>query len=328
MFRSLIPASVLLVAVVAACGGTAATPAPTTQPTAAATVAATASPAPTLGFTVSLAPAGYFVGASGLTLYTFAKDTANTSNCTAGQCHDNWPPVLAETGNSVKIGAGLTPSDFGTTVWPDGTTQVTFKDIPLYYFAGDQAVGDTNGEGVGGVWHTATKASTLPVTSTPPSASPSASPTEVASATDAPSPVNTGSASPQASICHDEYDYEVPCPSDAAAGPTVSVSADGNLVNFAGMTLYTFDNDTTENTSACSGDCATNWPAVTIEEGQAVSVGDGVDLEDFTTFTRSDNSAAQVAYYAKPLYTFAGDAAAGDTNGDGVGGLWHIAKPQ
>jgi predicted lipoprotein with Yx(FWY)xxD motif len=29
----------------------------------------------------------------------------------------------------------------------------------------------------------------------------------------------------------------------------------------------------------------------------------------------------------KPLYRYAGDAQAGDVNGDGVGGVWHVAKP-
>lgn len=322
MFRSLIPTSALLVVLAAACSSPAATSAPTTQPT----VAASPSAAATLGYTVALAPGGFFVGPTGLSLYTFDKDAPGTSSCTSGKCHDNWPPLALASGAQVALGAGLDESDFATIAWPDGTTQVTFKDIPLYYFAGDQAVGQTNGEGVGGVWHLATNQSTLPVPSVEPSASASAA---VSIAPSTP-PTSGGSSapSPQASICHDEYDYEVPCPSDAASGPTVSVSAEGNLVNSAGMSLYTFDKDTTENISACTGECLVNWPALTIETGQAVSVGDGVDLEDFTTFTRTDDTSTQVAYYAKPLYTFIGDAAPGDTNGDGVSGIWHLAKPQ
>jgi len=34
----------------------------------------------------------------------------------------------------------------------DGTKQVTYNDMPLYYFAGDKAPGDTTGQGVGGAW--------------------------------------------------------------------------------------------------------------------------------------------------------------------------------
>src|SRR6476620_4330287 len=114
MFRSLIPASVLLVALVAACNGPAATPVPTTAPTPAPTASPTPSPAPTLGFSVSLAPSGFFVGPNGMTLYTFDKDTPGTSNCTSEQCVGNWPALTIAEGSTVAIGAGLTESDFGT----------------------------------------------------------------------------------------------------------------------------------------------------------------------------------------------------------------------
>ena len=35
----------------------------------------------------------------------------------------------------------------------DGAEQWAFKGMPLYYWAGDSKPGDTNGDGVGGVWH-------------------------------------------------------------------------------------------------------------------------------------------------------------------------------
>jgi predicted lipoprotein with Yx(FWY)xxD motif len=317
MFRSLIPASVLLVAVVAACNGTAATPVPTTAPTPTPAATPTPSPAPTLSTTVALAPAGFFVGSNGMTLYTFDNDTLGTSNCTSAQCAGNWPALILPGGVQLTVGAGLQAADFAFITRADGGQQVTFKNIPLYNFAGDSAVGDTNGEGVGGVWHTATMASTLPVAT--------ASPTATATATASTAASSTPTA--EATACFDNDGYQIPCPSDSAGGPTVSVSAAGNLVTSTGMSLYTYDNDTTENQSACNAECATSWPALTIATGQAVSVGAGVDLEDFTTFDRTDGG-IQVAYYAKPLYLFAADTAPGDTNGDGVGGVWHLAKPQ
>ena len=40
----------------------------------------------------------------------------------------------------------------GTTKRTDGTTQVTYNSHPLYYFAGDKAAGDTNGQGTAGIW--------------------------------------------------------------------------------------------------------------------------------------------------------------------------------
>ena len=166
--KSLIPASVVLAALVAACAGTGSTPAPTAAPATPAPATAAASAPVTLAFTVSLAPAGFFVGPNGHTLYTFDKDTAGTSNCQADQCVTNWPALTLQGGVQLAIGAGLTQTDFATITRNDGTAQVTFKDIPLYYFAGDTAVGDKNGDGVGGIWHLATTASTPPAASSAP----------------------------------------------------------------------------------------------------------------------------------------------------------------
>ncbi len=328
-FRSMAPASLVLVALIAACSGAGSSPAPTTAPATAAPSAAPATAtAPTLAFTVSLAPAGFFVSSNGMALYTFDKDTLGQSNCQTGQCATNWPALVLQGGVQLAIGAGLNASDFATISRDDGTKQVTFKEIPLYNFAGDTAIGDTKGDGVGGIWHLATKASTLPVPSTAPSTAPTTAPTTPASAPASPAASSGGK------ICYDEYNTVIPCPSGspagspAAGGPTVAVSTDGYLVSSTGLALYEYDKDTTANTSACTADCATNWPALTVTEGAVVTVGDGVDLEDFTTFTRSDDSTSQVSYYGKPLYMFSGDAAAGDTNGANVSPSWHLAMPQ
>jgi predicted lipoprotein with Yx(FWY)xxD motif len=115
-----------------------------------------------------------------------------------------------------------------------------------------------------------------------------------------------------------------------AAGESYEITvadteAGSALAGDDGMTLYTFDNDTTPGTSACTGDCATNWPAFTVDEGEQATAGDGVTGE-IGTITRDDGS-TQVTYNDKPLYYFSGDSAAGDSNGDGVGGVWHIAAP-
>jgi predicted lipoprotein with Yx(FWY)xxD motif len=323
MSRLFLSASFVVVALVAACNAApGATTAPTTAPqTAAPTVAPTA--APTLAFTVALAPGGFFVGPDGKTLYSFDKDTAGVSNCQPGQCLDNWPPLLLPGGVQLTVGAGLSASNFAFITRADGGRQVTFKDVPLYYFAGDQAVGDKNGDGIGGVWHLATK-DTVPVAAA--TEAPSVAPTTGATTgpTNAPS---SAAESPEA--CFDNDGYQVPCTPGTPGEVTVSIASDGGyLVSATGMTLYTFDKDTTENSSACTADCLGNWPALTIEDGTAVSVGEGLDVEDFTTFTRADDGTFQVAYYAKPLYMFAGDSAPGDTNGDGVAGVWHLAMPQ
>src|SRR3954454_22312461 len=99
MFRSLLPASVMLVAVVAACSGGsgAATTAPTARPATAAPASvapASAASSAAAGPTVSASTEGFFVGPNGNTLYTFDKDTANTSNCGVVQCATNWPALV------------------------------------------------------------------------------------------------------------------------------------------------------------------------------------------------------------------------------------------
>lgn len=86
--------------------------------------------------------------ADGMTIYYFANDSEGTSTCD-GDCLANWPPVPAE--GSPSAGEGVTV-ELGTTTATDGTTMLTVNGFPAYYFAGDQAAGDTNGQGVGGVW--------------------------------------------------------------------------------------------------------------------------------------------------------------------------------
>ena len=97
------------------------------------------------------------------------------------------------------------------------------------------------------------------------------------------------------------------------------------VVDSAGMTLYMFDNDTQgSGTSTCEGQCATNWPAFTTDSEEAPAV-DGITGE-VGTMTGVDGS-TQVTLNGWPLYYFAGDSAAGDTNGQGVGGIWWVLDP-
>lgn len=86
--------------------------------------------------------------AEGNTIYYFANDSEDTSTC-AGDCLANWPPVPAE--GTPTAGDGV-DAELGTTEATDGTTMLTVNGFPAYYFAGDSAAGDTNGQGVGGVW--------------------------------------------------------------------------------------------------------------------------------------------------------------------------------
>jgi len=86
--------------------------------------------------------------ADGKTLYLFTKDSGTTSACTAG-CAQAWPPLTGD----VTPGKGLDADDFSTITRDDGVAQVTFYGHPLYFFAGDTAPGDANGQGSNGVWY-------------------------------------------------------------------------------------------------------------------------------------------------------------------------------
>lgn len=138
----------------AACGG-GATPSPTASAPATAAPSGSPSAAPSEGVdeydvAVGMSPAAgdYLTGAGGLALYTFTNDTGSDSTCYEA-CAAAWPPLLADGDVAAGPGVGGT---FATTERTDGTTQVTYNGKPLYYYAADKAPGDTNGEGLNGVW--------------------------------------------------------------------------------------------------------------------------------------------------------------------------------
>ncbi len=97
------------------------------------------------------------------------------------------------------------------------------------------------------------------------------------------------------------------------------------LVGPTGMTLYIFTNDE-PGVSNCSGECLTNWPALTVESADAIVPGLYLGGE-LGTITRDDGS-LQVTYNGWPLYYFANDAAIGDANGEGAGEKWYTVVPE
>jgi predicted lipoprotein with Yx(FWY)xxD motif len=89
--------------------------------------------------------------AKGFTMYWFAIDTPNKSNCT-GVCVTFWPPVTGKP--SVASGVSL-PGKLGTITRSDGTTQATYNGHPLYTYKADTAPGQAGGNGLnlsGGLW--------------------------------------------------------------------------------------------------------------------------------------------------------------------------------
>lgn len=87
------------------------------------------------------------VGANDMTLYTFDKDAVGVTNC-YDKCAENWPPLIAD--------AGAKPEgDFTLVDRTDGSKMWAYKGWPLYFWVKDEKPGDTTGDMVGEVWHTA-----------------------------------------------------------------------------------------------------------------------------------------------------------------------------
>ena len=90
--------------------------------------------------------------ADGNTLYMFMPDQQQNGEPTCyDDCAQAWPAFEAE--GDLVAGEGLDQSLLGSVERTDGATQVTYNDLPLYYFSGDDAAGDTNGQGLMDVWY-------------------------------------------------------------------------------------------------------------------------------------------------------------------------------
>ena len=85
-------------------------------------------------------------GDDGMTVYIFTKDVKDSgkSVCT-GDCLVTWPALTVPAGATPTGGAGVTGKLGTITREDDGTLQVTYNGLPLYYFKNDKAPGDANG---------------------------------------------------------------------------------------------------------------------------------------------------------------------------------------
>jgi predicted lipoprotein with Yx(FWY)xxD motif len=107
---------------------------------------------------------------------------------------------------------------------------------------------------------------------------------------------------------------------------TKSGSAGSYLTDGSGRAIYLWVKDGM-NKSNCSGACASAWPPVSASG--SVTASGGALSKDLGTITRSDGS-KQVTYDGHPLYYYAGDTGAGQTNGqgsDGFGAKWWLVSP-
>jgi predicted lipoprotein with Yx(FWY)xxD motif len=112
-------------------------------------------------------------------------------------------------------------------------------------------------------------------------------------------------------------------PTGAASVALASSKLGKILVDAKGRTLYLFEADK-GTASMCNGACASAWPLLTTT-GKPMA-GPGVSASKLGATKRSDGT-TEVTYNGHPLYTFAGDSAAGQTNGQAsaaFGAEWYV----
>jgi predicted lipoprotein with Yx(FWY)xxD motif len=172
--RNLISVAVIVVAGLAAGCSSAATSAPASQapasqapasqpaassaapaassaaPAASSAAPSASSSAPASGPVIKTASVGSLgtvivASSNSMTLYTFSKDVKDSgkSVCTGG-CATTWPPLTVATGTTPTGDTGVS-GKIATITRDDGTVQVTYNGLPLYFFSGDKAAGDSNG---------------------------------------------------------------------------------------------------------------------------------------------------------------------------------------
>lgn len=86
---------------------------------------------------------------SGRTLYIFTFDSPNMSNCDV-ECSTIWPPVLVSSGKPPQF--PNLPGKFDVIKRGDNKFQVTYNEMPLYYYIKDTKPGDTKGQNVDSQW--------------------------------------------------------------------------------------------------------------------------------------------------------------------------------
>ncbi len=94
---------------------------------------------------------GILVDGKGRTLYLRTSDDPKVSTCYAA-CTQMWPPAVPY-GRKPSALAGIDPTKLGSVVRADGIVQVIYNGWPLYYYSGDTAPGQTNGQTSTGIWH-------------------------------------------------------------------------------------------------------------------------------------------------------------------------------
>lgn len=157
MFKKLfIPAAVAVSLLLSACGSSSSsssTAAPPSQPTSSSSSASSSTGLVKTGSAANVT-GSVLVDSRGMTLYRLSGEHAGKFICTSSGCLQVWHPLTVPAGAKPSGSVG----SLGVIKRPDGTTQVTYKGVPLYTFAQDTAPGQANGQGVKdvGTWSAVT----------------------------------------------------------------------------------------------------------------------------------------------------------------------------
>ena len=221
----------------------------------------------------------------GKSLYFFSKDSNGESACLDG-CIAVWPIFNPD---KLTLGEGLDALDFGEITRADGKKQTTYKGWPLYYFANDNVVGDTKGDGITDNWYIAKPDYSLMYV--------------------------------QAQLVGKADGGDVNFKSDYTPGDELTFY----ISDSEGNTLYTFKNDRKDKNNFTAADFSNNgvWPIFHIDIDRLPSI---LDPNDFGTIDIFGN--AQLTYRGSPLYYFGQDSARGDNFGISfpAPGVWPIAN--
>lgn len=149
--------------------------------------------------------------------------------------------------------------------------------------------------------------------------------TFVAGATPAPSASATASPSPTSSATVTPTASPTATPTQSTTLATATLLGSAGFINTNGRTVYVLSDDTVSSIACTvSSGCTGVWPPVSPPAGVTLTTG-------FTAFARADlGGAMQLAFNNHPLYEYAGDSSAGQTNGNGLnsfGGTWSVGRP-
>jgi predicted lipoprotein with Yx(FWY)xxD motif len=134
---------------------------------------------------------------------------------------------------------------------------------------------------------------------------------------------NAGGGSTTAGASSTSTSASTSAPSTPALG-TATTALGAVVVDSRGMTVYEFDEDTVGSaTTACTGQCADFWPAVTTTSATPVVTG----VTGTVGTVAGDAGVRQVTLEGHRLYTFVKDTEPGDVVGQGFGNAWWVLSP-